>query len=169
LLIGLVAVVVLAVGGGGAWFFLSHKKAADGHVAEAKPAHRDPPLFFTLEPFVVNLTGDETRYLQVGIDLKVSDNSVTDQIKSHLPEIRNGVLLLLSSKKPDDVATLEGKNQLREEIRDAVNRPLGIQPSAHAPRPESASEGKDKQPPVQVATAPTTGVLEVLLTSFVIQ
>jgi len=54
LLIGvLVAVVVLAAGGGGAWFLLHHK--SDEHSAQAKPSA--PPIFVTLEPFVVNMAG----------------------------------------------------------------------------------------------------------------
>jgi flagellar FliL protein len=169
LLIVLVAVVMLGSGGGAAWFFLSHKKGSEEHVAQAKPQRKDPPVFFTLEPFVVNLAGEESRYLQVGIDLKVADSKVVDQIKVHMPEIKNGVLLLLSSKKPEEIVTLEGKNQLRGEIREAVNGPLGVQAAPAAV--DTHGEGHDKadKPVKLAAAAPDAGVLDVLLTSFVIQ
>ncbi len=115
-----------------------------------------PPVFVTLEPFVVNLAGEVQHYLQVGIDLKVAEAKVGDRIKAHLPEIRNGVLLLLSSKNVEDLGTLEGKNRLREEIRVAVNHPLGVGDGvAGEDSHGSAEEGE--------------GVREVLLTSFVIQ
>jgi len=158
LLIAIIAgvVVLLAGGGGAAWFFLS--KGKEEHAAEAeKPKPRTPPVFVTLEPFVVNLAGEVQHYLQVGIDLKVSEAGVGDQIKAHLPEIRNGVLLLLSSKNIEELGTLEGKNQLRREIRSAVNGPLGID------SPKPAGDGRDDH------AQGGEGVQEVLLTSFVIQ
>lgn len=166
LLVVLTAVAMLGLGGGGAWFFLSQKKGGDEHVTEAKPAKSEPPVFFTLEPFVVNLAGEETRYLQVGIDLKVADSGVIEQIKLHMPEIKNGVLLLLSSKTPEEIASLDGKNQLRGEIREVVNRPLGVQ-GASAKASEPGNEHSREAKPVQLAAA--QGVIDVLLTSFVVQ
>jgi len=182
LIIVAVAVLMLAIGGGAAWFLLGHK--SEPHAEQAKPKHNLPPVFVTLEPFVVNLAGDAQHYLQVGIDLRVVDNSVSDQIKLHLPEIRNGVLLLLSSKTVEDLAGVDQKNRLRDEIREAVNRPLGI----HSPAPKPTSADVSAGGPAAAEPAPTSataqaakaaepagaaqmesGVLEVLLTSFVIQ
>lgn len=168
-------VVALAVCGGGAWFFLGTGKKAEH--AEKVAVSAAPPVFFTLDPFVVNLAGEVQHYLQVGIDLKIADEHVKDRIKAHLPEIRNGVLLLLSSKQVDDLASLEGKNQLRAEIREAVNQPLGIHtpaPKTPAAAPEATAGGEAHAAEVKpaadhAAQEPAEGVLEVLLTSFVIQ
>jgi flagellar FliL protein len=175
LLIGIV-VLALIIGGGAAWFFLGGKPSS-GAVAKPKPPA--PPVFLTLEPFVVNLAGDVQHFLQVGIDLRVADNAVSEQIKVHLPEIRNGVLLLLSSKSVEDLATVEQKNQLRAEIREAVNKPIGVvlpvAPEATPQEPSAGAVGAAHAAPVpaQDAHAPDAdqqaGVLEVLLTSFVIQ
>jgi flagellar protein FliL len=175
LLIVIGIVVLLVAGGGGAWMLLGAGKKA-GH-AEVKVAASVPPTFFTLDPFVVNLAGEVQHYLQVGIDLKIADEHVKDQIKAHLPEIRNGVLLLLSSKQIDELSSLEGKNQLRAEIREAVNQPLGIHTPAAKPAvlpTESNASGEahaaeSKSAAVRLAGGPAEGVLEVLLTSFVIQ
>lgn len=182
LIIIIVLVVVLAAAGGGAaWFFLGGKKKGKGH---GKPAgehaeqvdeadgdaghddeeadaeddgHKKPPVFVSLEPFTVNLSSEASdRYLQVGIDLKVSAPDVADKIKVHLPEIRNSVLLILTSKKVDELNKVDGKNQLRVEIRDAVNRPIGL----YKAPPEHADKLKWK---------PKKGAVDVLLTSFVIQ
>jgi flagellar protein FliL len=177
LLVGGAVLVMLALGGGGAWLLLGGKKEA-AQTASAKPRDDHPPIFVTLEPFVVNLAGEVEHYLQVGINLKVADSHVPDQIKVHLPEIRNAVLLLLSSKHAEELATLEGKNQLRQEIRVAVNRPLGIEmPAAAAAHAEGAAAaatavGEAHAAEAAHATAtdePHAGVLDVLLTSFVIQ
>lgn len=176
-------VLMLALGGGGAWFFLGGKKDGAAPEAKAKPKDEHPPVFVTLDPFVVNLAGEVEHYLQVGIDLKVADSKVPDQIKARLPEIRNAVLLLLSSKNAEELATLDGKNRLRQEVRAAVNRPLGIETAppapAAAPAPDApggavgeahASEPAAAKPaePAHAEEHPA-GVLDVLLTSFVIQ
>jgi flagellar FliL protein len=73
-----------------------------------------------------------------------------------LPEIRNGILLILTSKKVDELGKVEGKNQLRVDIRDAVNKPINL----YKAPPESADSLKWK---------PKKGAVDVLLTSFVIQ
>ena len=184
LLIVAILVVVLAAGGGAAAFFLmggkkkgkAHKKADaeehaeaqadeeegtdDEHAAdeeEADEGHKKPPVYLSLDPFVVNLAAESAdRYLQVAIDVKVSAPEISEKVKQHLPEIRNGILLILSSKTVEELATLEGKNKLRNEIRDAVNKPLGFYKGAPA-----GSEGKSKPP--------KKGAQDVLLTSFVIQ
>jgi flagellar FliL protein len=169
------SVVLLVVGGTTAWLLLgSGKKTGHG---EPTVVSSKPPTFFTLDPFVVNLAGEAQHYLQVGIDLKIADEHVKDQIKAHLPEIRNGVLLLLSSKQVDELSSLDGKNRLRAEIRAAVNQPLGIHtpaPNAAATAAQDGASGEahaaEASPAAAVtAEAPTGGVLEVLLTSFVIQ
>jgi flagellar FliL protein len=107
----------------------------------------------------------------VGIDLKVADSHVIEKIKLHMPEIKNGVLLLLSSKKPEELSSLDGKNQLRGEIRDAVNRPLGIQVQAAAAQPaaDEANQSEHGKEEGAVKLAAEGGVVDVLLTSFVIQ
>jgi len=177
LIIVIALVVVLALAGGGAaWFLLGgkkkgngHGKAADEHGEQADASgggHDDepeddskkkPPVFVSLEPFTVNLLSEASdRYLQVGIDLKLSTPDIADKIKVHLPEIRNGILLILTSKKVDELNKIEGKNRLRVEIRDAVNKPIGL----YKAPPEHADVLNWK---------PNKGAVDVLLTSFVIQ
>lgn len=174
----LILVVLLAAGGGAAWYFMQPKgdaEAVDEAPAEAKPAEPEaPPIFVTLEPFTVNLLSDGgDHYLQVGIDLKVADEKVPEQVKLHMPEIRNSVLLLLSSKHVSDLVTVEGKNKLRTEIRRQVNQHLGIappEPAAAAPAVDAASAPAPAETQQEAAAEePQEGVLSVLLTSFVIQ
>jgi flagellar FliL protein len=163
LLVVAAALAVLAIGGGAAAWLLRGKSDAPPKPAAAEPG--SPPVYVTLEPFVVNLAGESERYAQVGIDLKVADKHVPDRIKERMPEIRNGVLLLLSSKHAEELATLEGKNQLRQEILATVNAALGMgAPPAAQP---SAGEARASEP--DAAGHAAGGARDVLLTSFVIQ
>jgi len=125
LIIIIAAVVLLAGGGGAAWYFLHAKKAGGHEEAKHEAEPSKPPVFVKLEPFTVNLTADgEDHYLQTDIDLQVADHKVTDNIKAHMPEIRNSVLLLLSSKTAGMLVPVEGKQKLSNEIKEQINKAL---------------------------------------------
>jgi flagellar FliL protein len=47
-----------------------------------------------------------------------------EEINKRLPQVRDSILTLLSSKSNDDINTLEGKYQLRAEILTSVNQYL---------------------------------------------
>jgi flagellar FliL protein len=122
---------LLGAAGGGAWYFLQAQEPAAAKpgapkTAAAKAVSSKPPVFVTLDPFTVNLQHEDAspQYLQVGLALKVADAAVVDAIKLRMPEIRNRVLLLLSSKKAGDIMTLEGKQTLSAELTREISQPL---------------------------------------------
>ena len=116
------AVLVLAgAGGGAAWWWMNR----DAGTAQASVPAARPPLFMNLEPFTVNLLGEEgDRYLQTSIVLQVADDKVVETMKAYLPVIRNRILLLLSGKRPPDLASAAGKAKLVEELTAAVRESI---------------------------------------------
>jgi len=120
-LVVLALAVLGAAGGGGAWWWM-HR---DAGAAQASVAAPKPPVFLNLEPFTVNLLeeGGE-HYLQTSLVFQVADDKVVETMKAYLPVIRNRVLLLLSSKKPSDIATPEGKAKLVDEVTAAVRESI---------------------------------------------
>ncbi|MCL4763395.1 MAG: flagellar basal body-associated FliL family protein, partial [Burkholderiales bacterium] len=106
IVLAVLGVAVLGAGGGGAWWWLGR----DAGTAEAaKPASARPPVFMNLEPFTVNLAEEEgEHYLQMSVIYQVADEKTVDTLKAYLPVIRNRILLLLSSKKPSDLASALG-------------------------------------------------------------
>lgn len=126
LIIIIAAVILLAGGGGAAWYFQHAKKDSGHEEAKHETEAVKAPVFVKLEPFTVNLTADgEDHYLQTDIELKVGDAKVTDRIKERMPEVRNNVLLLLSSKTAGALGSTEGKQKLSLEIKEQVNKVLG--------------------------------------------
>ena len=87
-------------GGAAAWYY--------GQL-QSTPAPKIP-VFLSLETFTVNLEPENSdQHLQTNLTLKVGDNEAVNKIKLHMPEVRNRVLLLLSSKTASQIATVEGK------------------------------------------------------------
>lgn len=108
------------------------KKAGDGkgEAKSAKPSR--PPQFVPLEIMTVNLKDDGSaeHYLQVGLTFQVSGADIEPVLKQHMPIIRSKILLLLSSKSPRELASLEGKARLAEELLEVARAPL---PETSAP------------------------------------
>jgi flagellar protein FliL len=148
LIIAIAAVLVLGGGGGGAWFVMKGK-AKDPAVAEAeaKKAAQKSRVFMPLDPFTVNLTGEEERFAQIALVLELSNNETSEEIKAIMPAVRNKLLLLLSSKQPRELLTLEGKQKLAIEIADHTGRLIGWVPAkkvkVKAPDPEKDPEAAD--------------------------
>jgi flagellar protein FliL len=130
--------------GGGAALYYAMQPAPEGDeeaVAEEaeEPAEEEkqaPPVFVTLENFLVNLRDDDgDHYLQLGIVLEVSDQQAVEEMKLQMPRVRNAILLLLSSKQSTDIATMEGKQKLSEEILVEARKPMNL------PEPNKGVEG----------------------------
>ncbi|MEI8029557.1 MAG: flagellar basal body-associated protein FliL [Comamonadaceae bacterium] len=132
LLLLLLLALLLSAIAATAWYFLGNRaapatKAGVAKAEVSKTVQSKPPVFVTLEPFTVNLQMVDTvgQYLQVGLAIKVTDETMAETIKQHMPQIRNRVLLLLSGKRASEISTSEGKKKLIEELAHEIAQPLG--------------------------------------------
>lgn len=138
IVIVLLVLVLAAVGGLGAYLFLGQKHAAEaaaggahGAAAEQEKAPKKkekkegPPIFEKVEPFVVNLSGGPTApMLQLEMQAELVDEGAKTNFKAYMPKIRSAVILLLSSKSEEDVASAEGKVKLRAQIKRIMNESM---------------------------------------------
>lgn len=146
LLIIAAVVAVLVIGGGvAAWLMMSKPDAEEGDHAEEEAHAEDehPPIYEKLETFTVNLA-DQESFLQTDVQLMLDDPAIQEKIKARMPEVRDALLRLLSSKTAEELAQQEGKDKLAEEIQKQVNELLEL---------------KKKE----------TGVKKVLFAAFIIQ
>ena len=142
-LIVLIALVAAGAAAAGMYFFLLKNGVGNGKPVPPPPP--PPPVFFALDPMTVNLLSDDGQhYLRVGLSLKLADGKIQEALQQHMPEIRSRILLDLSNKHPEELATLDGKHALSKELKALIEKPT------------DASE-----PPVHVQ--------EVLFTEFVVQ
>jgi flagellar FliL protein len=79
------------------------------------------PLF-PLETFIVNLADQgRSRYLRVTMNLELVEAKDADRLSERLPQVRDGILMILPTKRFDDIASMEGKIALRDEIIAKLN------------------------------------------------
>jgi flagellar FliL protein len=144
LIIILAAVLLVVLAAGGAAVLLLGGKPAGEHAEEhVEEVEEAIPIYERLETFTVNLA-DQESYLQVEISLKLADAKVQQRLKARMPEVRDVLLRVLSSKTAEELITPEGKAELAKEVRKEANAVIG-------------------------AKKADQGVKDVLFTSFIIQ
>lgn len=75
-----------------------------------------------METFLVNLAGSRgNKVAKINLELEVDGTKVLEEIDKRKPQVRDIIIILLSSKTFEQVSTREGKDALRDEIRDTVN------------------------------------------------
>lgn len=123
IILSVLVVLVIGLAGGGYWSYsryLSTEGSGDSHEVHGTlgdQSHPVPGELISLEPFLVNLANPGGRtYLKVKIELEASDKTAVGEIEQSMPRVRDAIILLLSSKTYEDVANLQGKEQLRQEI-----------------------------------------------------
>ncbi|ALA58619.1 flagellar basal body-associated FliL family protein [Nitrospira moscoviensis] len=81
-----------------------------------------PGAMFDLEPFIVNLADSpEIRYLKLTVKLEAENEAASAELSARVPQLRDTILVLLSSKDSTTIRTPQGKFQLRDEITQRVN------------------------------------------------
>ena len=78
---------------------------------------------YSMEPFLVNLADpDQGRYLKVKIVIESTEKKPDEEYQQRLPELRDSVLTVLSTKRYQDIFDSEGKKKLKEEIISKLNQ-----------------------------------------------
>lgn len=150
-----ILVVLLALLGGGGFFgykmFFGKKKAEGDNATEQKTeekadAHGEKKEggkeggkesaagpeggseLVSIPPLLVNLSEPQgRRYLKLALDVEVKDKAAADALNKSMAKVKDALLLLLSSKTYDDLASIESKILLKKEIVERLTLVLGEQ------------------------------------------
>ncbi len=83
------------------------------------------PFIALNPPIVVNIMdGPHIRHMQVIIEIKLIDPAKSDKIDLHKGPIRHELILLLSSQDAGTISSAHGKEQLRKDALEAVQKVL---------------------------------------------
>ena len=126
----IVAVVVLLGGGGAAaWFlgFIPH--GADKAEAKEEVHEEHKPsvgALLPLDPFIANLADEDgKRYLKTSLQVEFFADKVPEEFSARVPQMRDLLLTLFTSKLFSEIRTAQGKAILRDEIINRMNRTVG--------------------------------------------
>lgn len=145
----IVIVQVIMFGGLAAFLTMSGLTGGGGqHQAAGEDSDtidKSEPIYISFEKFTVNFGGRQaSHFMQVEIQAMTHDSSIEAEVAKHMPVIRNRIILILSSQTLESVTSLEGKDNLREQILVAMQEIL---------------QQRSKK----------TGIEEIYFTSFVMQ
>lgn len=130
IIIIVVALLVLGGAGAAAYFMLggdggaaTDAAGADGAAAAPPVEEEKDPIYLGLDPaFVVNFERNGSiRYLQLTLQVMSYDQGVVDKVSANMPAVRNNLIMLFSSQDYDALATVEGKEGLREDVLVSIN------------------------------------------------
>ncbi|OYV47193.1 MAG: flagellar basal body protein FliL [Candidimonas sp.] len=130
---GIALIAIVSIGATAFYFLRIGPSTANAQTPVAtKPIPLPGPIFVPLEPFTVTLRdNDSSRILYVAITLRVSDEASRKLLDVYMPEVRNRVLLELSTQSPTIVQTPAGRTQLALGLAKVLETPYLPQP--HGP------------------------------------
>jgi flagellar FliL protein len=127
------ALVVLLAGGGAYYFFvfkpkqeeLKRKQAEESKAANLMrpvPEEADIGPMVEIKEFVVNIISEDTpHYVKAALSLELDKPATMDEINKRMPQIRDAVLLLIGNKTFEELQDLQGKNQVKAELKSKIN------------------------------------------------
>jgi len=127
LIIIIAASLVLGAGGFAGYKLLASK--GGGGDAEQKEQKAGTTSIVALDPFVLNLS-EHGRYLKVTIQFETSDKTLEEVVKEKVPQLRDTIITLVSSKSLTSISSPEGKFQLKDEILFRANQIMGMEKDA---------------------------------------
>lgn len=99
-------------------------KEGEGGGKETAKAKSNYGKMITLEQFTVNLATPGSvnpKFVRVNMSLEVPSDDTESEVTVKMPQVRNVVIDLFNSKRPTDLATAEGRDYIKEEIKTAIN------------------------------------------------
>lgn len=116
-------VLVIAVSSGIQFYTVSSMKSSiQEPVTTVKGTAPVELHYLTVEPFTVNILSEShrSRLLYSGISISTDDEASLNILQSHLPQLKNRLISILSSSHSEELVTPEGKEKLAKRILDSL-------------------------------------------------
>lgn len=125
-----IGLLVIGLGAGGAFFFMGSEESAEEdmmeEMVETDEVMEQMSIYHELHPaFVSNFSGkSKKKFMQVYIVALAREDSVIEDLKLHMPAVRNNVLMTLSETTSDEIETVEGKEELRQKVLTRIQETM---------------------------------------------
>lgn len=85
---------------------------------------KEPAYMYAVPEILVNMPEGGRRFLSIKFYLGFDEPKVENELEKRMPEIRDAVNKILWSKTTEEIGTPGGKEELREELLEAINAML---------------------------------------------
>jgi flagellar FliL protein len=123
-LIIFIIIPLIFVSVGAVFFVVWNKTSFFSSQAEKVPENNSEVIrsVYSLDTFIVNLADKGgRRFLRVTMDLELKDESLAGEIDKRLSQIRDSILMIIPTKRFEDINRVEGKIALSDEIMTKLN------------------------------------------------
>jgi flagellar protein FliL len=124
IILAVILIVSLASGFAAYTMFIG-KKGPAGEAAHDKAGKEAGKVtLVALDPMVLNLA-EPNRFLKLSVQFELSDIANQPLATDRTPQLRDAIIILVSSKSYASIMTPEGKFQLKDEILLRANQAVG--------------------------------------------
>lgn len=123
-LIIIVVAVLLLIGGGVFGYTMFFSPKDKGTEAKKEEKGKGKTVMIPLEPFILNLA-EHGRFLKLTMQFELSDSTAQAAVTEKVPQLRDAIITLVSSKSADALSSPEGKFLLKDEILLRANQAMG--------------------------------------------
>jgi len=131
ILLAILGVLLIGISVGGTLAVLSLFGAEEpapenGEMVEEAPEAMQQAIYYPLKPSIIvsfEARGRQ-RYLQADITLMTREDEVIAAVETHMPMIRNALVMLIGGQLYEEIQTAEGKELLRVQCLQELQRLL---------------------------------------------
>lgn len=97
---------------------------AERELANFEESLRGEPVLYTMTPFNTNLDGVPRRLIRLELSLEMMDEEGYEEVIGLVPQSRDAITRILNGKSFNDLETVQGKLQLKNQIIADLNGSL---------------------------------------------
>jgi flagellar FliL protein len=123
----LIIVFVLIIAGGAGGYFVFGKKVMAKYMGNKADAAQAAPVkkevvgpILQLDPFVFNLTGNQSRYAKVTLGIEVKDVKAMEDAKKMIPVIRDRILSIFGTKAAEVLMDVDQRETIKKEVHASL-------------------------------------------------
>ena len=127
-LILIIVFVAIGFGAGGTYFFFKDKImqqffGVEPKVVEKKKERKEVGPILSLEPFLFNISGNNSKFAKVSIGVELKDAKILEETRKMIPMVRDRALSVLGSKGAEMLMDVANRNVIKEELSNSL-KPL---------------------------------------------
>lgn len=124
----LIVILLFVVGLGAGCYFIFGKKYITeflgkkpmGTASAATPKKEAVGPILQLDPFVFNLSGNQSKYAKISLGIEVKDIKAMEETKKMIPLVRDRVLSIFGTKAPEVLMDVNQRESIKKEVQASL-------------------------------------------------